>query len=141
MTKNKTDIIQIGEDLFKKAPVLPKNIRDGFIIILPWAALVIGILRVYRVSLGLYYLATVPATVGFVPIIYLGGIFAVISGVMLIMAFPQVRKELYSGWKLIFWSEIVSLVSALLLPGLLLVGVIGALITLYLLYQVKSSYK
>lgn len=143
---NKTgnDIIKTLEDFFKKAPSLPTSARDVLYKITPWFAIIFGVLGVLA---GL-------AAVGVSPIAVFGGvsaggavlisgILAIITSVMMILAFPKLRRSQMAGWKLLFWSQAISVLSSVLAGGLNgIVGtVIGALIGFYILFQIKSYYK
>lgn len=136
-------IDQIG-GIFNSLPALPKGGREFFVMILPWVALILGALGVLRTisSFGLFSY--------FSPYMALGGVDAVgrgmiivilglVSSVLLLMAFPGLNAKKSKGWKLIYYSEIVSLVSSIVIFSL--GGILITLIGFYILYQVKSYYK
>ncbi|PIZ97017.1 MAG: hypothetical protein COX79_03875 [Candidatus Levybacteria bacterium CG_4_10_14_0_2_um_filter_36_16] len=58
---------------------------------------------------------------------------------LLLMAFPGTKARKMSGWNLLFWSEAVSAVSAVV--SMAFGGVVGAAIGFYILFQIKSHYK
>lgn len=139
-TKN-NDIVATLEDFYAKAPDLPQNAQETLVTILPWLALIFGLLGLL-VGLG---------AVGVSPLALLGGIhmafnvllsgvLTIASSVLLLMAYPGLQKRRYIGWKYSFWSEAVSLLGAVLSFNIV-GGIIGALIVYYLLFQVKSHYK
>lgn len=143
--KNSFDgyIDQVGE-MFSKLPAMPKGGREFFVMILPWFALIFGILGVLGAisSFGLFSY--------FSPYMYLGGadavgrgmitvVLSVVSSVLLLMAFSGLNKRKERGWKFIYFSEVVALVSNLVMFSVF--GVLLTLVGFYILYQVRSYYK
>lgn len=135
------DMVVTLEDFFKKAPQLPKGGRDVIVTITPWIALIFGILGVIA-GVGLVGVSPLGlfggTSVAFGALI--SGVLAIISSVLMLMAFPKLQKHLYGGWMLLFWSEVVNVVSQVINLNLL-GAVIGGLIGFYLLFQIKSYYK
>lgn len=143
--KKGTNIVAMMEDWFSKLPSLPKNWQEVIVKITPWLALIFGVLGVL-VSLVGVGLLTVLA-----PFVLLGGglgrasggvigaVLALVSSALLLAAFPGTKKRQMGGWKLLFYSEVVSLVSALVAvsPS----GVLGSAIGFYILFQIKNYYK
>ena len=66
-----------------------------------------------------------------------------LEGVIMIVAFPALKKRAQRGWNLLFWSLVLSIVSSVLSLSVfgVIQSVIGALIGYYFLYQMKSYYK
>jgi hypothetical protein len=58
----------------------------------------------------------------------------------MVLALPGLFARKMSGWTLMFYAQIVSAVSSIL-AGSILGGLIGALISLYILFQVRVLYK
>jgi len=133
------------EDWFMKLPSLPKSATDVLVKITPWIALIFGILGILAGLAGLGILTALS------PFVMMGNglsgtatslltaVLAVVSSALLLAAFPGTKALKMTGWNMLFWSEVVSTVSSLLL--LSLSGVIGAFIGFYLLYQIKRYYK
>lgn len=133
------------EEFFMKFPALPKNAKDVLVKVTPWFALIFGLLGVLAGLAGLGILSVLS------PFMMLGGSFsqtsgsligivvAVVSSALLLAAFPGTKAHKMQGWNMLFWSEVASVVSAVL--SLALTGVIFSLISFYLLYQIKSYYK
>lgn len=128
------------EDVFKKAPHLPKNIREVLVTITPWLALIFGILGILG-GIG---------AVGVSPIALFGGVYAsafvlfsgilaLAASVLLLMAFSSLLKRQVKGWTLLFFAEVISAVASLL--SLSVGAVIGVLIGFYLLFEIKGQYK
>lgn len=138
--KQASDFIATLDNFFKQAPKLPSSATDVLVKIAPWISLIFGILGVI---VGL-------SAVGISPIALFGGVHAsfevllvgvvsIVSSVLMLMAYPKLVKKEYKGWELLFWSEVVSAVSAVI--SLSVGSVIGILIGFYLLFQIKSYYK
>ncbi len=146
---NSNDYVHTMEQWFAKAPALPKNARDILVKVMPWIALIFGVLGILGAIGGMGLLAaTSPLAVmggadtvssygtGFIAsLIWLG------SSVLLLAAYPGLKSHSYKGWKLLFWSEVLSLVGAIVSISSILSGLIGALIGFYILFQIKSHYK
>ena len=150
MTKHESnDIVLIMEPWFAKLPELPTNAKDILVKVMPWIALIFGILGVLGSISGLLALTVTS------PLAVIGGVEGVssygtgfiatliwlVSAALMLAAFPGLKAHSYKGWKLLFWSEVVSLIGAVVSISSLVPGVIGALIGFYLLYQIKSYYK
>lgn len=133
------------EDMFKKLPALPPQAVDVLVTITPWIAVIFGILGVLAglAGFGLLTAFTPLAMMGGAPTTYgLGFVSAIgllVSSVLMLVAFPGLNKRKASGWNLLFWSEVVSALSSLV--GFNLGSVVGILIGLYILFQIKPRYK
>lgn len=133
------------EDWFDKLPSLPKNATDVLVNITPWIALVFGILGVLGSLAGLGILTALSPFVmlgngiGGTATTLLTAALSLVSSALLLAAFPGTKARRMGGWNFLFWSEVVSTLSSVLL--LSLTGVIGAFIGFYLLYQIKGYYK
>lgn len=133
------------EGWFMKLPALPKEARDVIAKITPWIALIFGILGVLG-SIAALGIVTV-----FSPLAMVGGgvaaagtgiiaaLLGLVSSALLLAAFPGTRKFKLSGWNFLFYSEAVSLLSAVL--GISIPGIVFSLIGFYLIFQIKSHYK
>ena len=138
--KTANDLIKMLENFFKQLPKLPNNVTDILVQLAPWLSLIFG---VFGIITGL-------GALGLSPLAHLGGIDAsfmvlatgivsIVASVIMLLAYPKLVKRQYKGWELLFWSEIISAISAIIM---LYVGaVLGILIGLYLLFQIKSYYK
>lgn len=133
------------ENLFLKLPPLPKSANEFIVSITPWLALILGIIGVIG-SLSAFGLSTV-----FSPLILLGGgvkaatgliavaVISLIASVLMVVAVPSLFKKKAPGWTLLFWSEILGILSAIV--SLSLGSLIFPLIWLYVLFQIKPYYK
>lgn len=135
----------LTEYLVKKAPALPVNIREAIVNFAPWVTLVILVLTLPLV------LAVFGLGAFFAPFSFLGGITAgtnyiltiVFSGVQLVleaMAIPGLFNRKRSAWNLVYYAALVGALQNIVtfnLGGL----IIGTLLSLYILFQVKEYYK
>ncbi len=143
--KKSTNVVAMMEEWFSKLPSLPKNWQEVIVKVTPWIALIFGVLGVLVSLVGVGLLTALA------PFVLLGGgigrasggiigaVLALVSSVLLLAAFPGTKKGQMGGWKMLFYSEVVSLVSALVAisPS----GVLGSAIGFYILFQIKSYYK
>ena len=137
-------IVGVMEGFFKQLPALPAGAVDTLFKIAPWIAIIFGILGVLSGLAGFGILtAFAPfAVAGGVSGYGLGFIAAIgliVSSLLMLAAYPGLKAGKMNGWTLLFWSEVVSVVSSLI--GFNVGSVIGALIGFYLLFQIKPKYK
>ncbi|HEX8931725.1 MAG TPA: hypothetical protein VF810_01060 [Patescibacteria group bacterium] len=138
--KQAANLIAWMEDLFAKVPNLPKGGRDVLVAIAPWLALIFGILGIIGGigALGLSPLAMLGGlNTSFM--ILVAGVGGIISSILMLIAYPKLRKKQYKGWEWLFWSEVVGTVASVL--SLSIMSIIFVLVGFYLLFQIKSYYK
>jgi hypothetical protein len=146
---NKSFLTQIEStlDLYfnKKAPQLPANIKEAIVKYGPYITLVLLVLSLPFI-LGLLGLSAL-----FMPAAALGGArfgLTYMLGVILMLvqlglevwALPGLFKRQKSGWDKLFYSSLVSVVYNLVSMNLFGL-IIGAMISFYFLFQVRSYYK
>lgn len=135
--------IDMAEKYFMKLPALPKGGRNFIVTVLPWIALIFGALGTFGGVVALLSFSFIsPVSYGILKNPGTGLVITVlglISAIFLLMSFSGLKKSKEKGWKFIFYSETVSLISNIVLfnPG----GVILNLVGFYFLYQVRSHYK
>ncbi len=140
-----TNIIKSVEDVYAKAPALPKGARDFLYSATPWVSLILGILTVLG-SLSAFGLSAVFSPFaalgggsGFAAGLLIASAIGIAEGVLMVVAFPSLRKGVLRGWNLLFWAEVLGIAGSVALFSV--AGVIGGLIVLYLLFQIKPYYK
>jgi len=145
MAKTSDQVVGYMEDVYAKLPSLPVGAKDFVVSIAPWLSIIFGILIVVA-SLSAFGLvavfspfATYSGGAGFAGALFLTAVLGIAEGGLMIFAFPSLRKQVMRGWTLLFWSEVLGAVSAVV--SLSIGGVIGALIAFYFLFQIKSYYK
>ena len=147
-TNSSKNFIDTLEDFFKKAPAIPANGREVLVKVAPWIALIFGILGVLGALGGLGLLTVFSPLAVFSGASgaasygtgFIAALVWLVSSVLMLAAYPGTRARKLSGWNLLFWSEVVSLVGSLL-SGAIVSAVVGALIGFYLLFQIKSYFK
>jgi hypothetical protein len=129
--------------LVRKAPFpIPDQLKEILVRFGPWIALVLLIL-----SLPVLLLAFGVGTL-FLP--FAGGPYARTFGYptilvliemgLLVAALPGLFARKMSGWTLLFYSQMVSILSSLLY-GWVVNALLGGLISLYILFQIRSLYR
>ncbi|OGK23902.1 hypothetical protein A3A46_01045 [Candidatus Roizmanbacteria bacterium RIFCSPLOWO2_01_FULL_37_13] len=135
----------LSEYLVKKAPALPVNVKEAIVKFAPWVTLVVFIITL-PVVFAVFGLGAILA-----PLSFLGGVnagtnyilslvFSAIQLVLEAMAIPGLFKRSKSAWTLVFYASLVGGVQSIVtfnLGGL----IIGTLLSLYILFQVKEYYK
>ena len=137
------------DDSYAKLPVLPKGATDFIVNIAPWLSLIFGVLSILVGVSAFGFLAVLSpfaavAGAGAYAITgLLSSLVLLVQGVIMIVAFPSLKKRGQRGWNLLFWSLVLSIVSSVLSLSVfgVIQSVIGALIGYYFLYQMKSYYK
>lgn len=128
--------------LVQKAPFqIPNNAREVIVRFAPWIALVLLVLSlpVVLLALGLSaavlpFAATQATGLGFTMIV------VVVTLVLDAMALPGLFARRMGGWRLIFYARLVTIVSSLL-QGAIVGGILGGLISLYILFQIRPLYE
>lgn len=129
--------------LVKKAPFqVPDNVREWLVKFGPWIALVLMIVTLPLVLLA-FGISTVflPfAGAGYAAGFGLSTILAIVQFGLQVAALPGLFARKMSGWTLLFYAQLVWILAALL-TGWIVHALLGGLISLYLLFQVRSLYR
>jgi hypothetical protein len=156
----------LDEWLVKKAPFqLPENARKGLVTALPWLTLLGGLLMLWA-AWGLYSLITYvnpfvglanelnaayglgyTSPVGFGPMVWVSLGLLAVEAVLFFIAFPALQAHKKSGWNILFWVTLLNVVQNLMSLigytsnfGAFLLSLLGSVVGLYLLFQVRSYY-
>lgn len=138
-------LIGTVEEWFSKLPPLPKKWNEVIVKITPWIALIFGVLGVFTALAAVGVLTVLAPFVavgsgaGAASSGIIGSVLFLISSALLLLAFPGTKARKMHGWNLLFYSEVVSLISSVI--AFSFGGVIGNLIGFYILFQIKSHYK
>lgn len=147
-TGNQLSIAKLEEFLelylVQKAPALPENIKEFIVKYGPYISIVMMVLMAPALIAILGFSSVI------MPYAYMGGIrpgfnFSISTIFMIgqitlqIIALPGLFKRAKSAWKLMFYASLVGLVYSLL-NGALVNGIVSALISFYILFQIKSLY-
>ena len=128
--------------LVKKAPFqIPDGAKEAIVKYGPWIAVVLIVLAVPPI---LMLLGLGALLVPFGGASYAAGftyftLLLIVEIGLAIAALPGLFARKMSGWRFLFYSRIIAIVSSLL-AGLLVSAVIGGLLSLYILFQVRPLY-
>ena len=131
--------------LVKKAPyTLPPKAKEFFVKLAPWGNIfaIILVLPLILILIGiqasfssLFYFYS--GTAYYLPA-WTWQVLAIAQVVLLIIALPGLFKRTKSGWKWMFYAEIVMVVYGLM--SLNLSSIIGYVLSMYFLFQIKDQY-
>lgn len=133
--------------LVKKAPALPKNVKEILVKFAPWISILMVVLGLPAV-LALFGLGAMMYSTPFTAYgMYRAGggfslavLFLVVTLGLQALAVPGLMKRQMAGWNFMYYSVFVNAIYSLL-NGEVISLVVGSVISLYLLFQVKSMYK
>ncbi len=136
--------------LVKKAPFqIPSNIKEALVRFGPWLIIVFMIMTLPAV-LWIFGLATIAApfttfggpgyTASFTLTLMISAIATGAAIVLELMALPGLFARKIIGWRYVYWSSLIS-IAASLLTGNIGGAILGGIISLYILFQIKSFYK
>ncbi len=149
----------------KSAPKLPENGKKMLVEWLPWINLVIGVFTLLSVywlwhwahlannlinyanslsqALGTNTVVSHRLTVG----LWLSLIILAVEAVIYLAAFPAVRARKKAGWDLLFYGLLINIVYGVVILftnyggfGTFLSSLIGSVIGLWLLFQIRDKY-
>jgi hypothetical protein len=129
--------------LVTKAPFqIPDGAKEAIVKYAPWIAIVLLALAVPALLfvLGIGALFVPFGGVGYATTFgYLSVLLVIVLGLE-IAALPGLFARKMQGWRLMFYARIVAIVSSLL-SFAVLNAIVGGLITLYIMFQVRSLYE
>ena len=129
--------------LVTKAPIqIPDNVKEWLVRYGPWITIVVLVLTLpaLLVVLGLGAILVPFAAVGYGTGFSLFAIGVAVEVVLTVMALPGLFARKMSGWTFLFYARLVSIL-ARLLAGAVVSALVVGLISLYVLFQVRTLYK
>lgn len=129
--------------LVQKAPFqFPDNVREFIVKYGPWIMVVLMVLSLPAILfvLGLGTFAVPFGGVGYATGFGIAAIGMIATFVLNVLALPGLFARKMQGWTFLFYGELVSIASSLL-QGAVISAIIGGLIGLYILFQVRTLYK
>ena len=129
----------------KKAPALPQDIKEVIVKFGPWITLVLGLMSIPvilpLIGLGAV-LSPVAAMMGarYGMTYNISLVLTLISTVLMFISIPNLLKRSMAGWNMLFYSVLVGFLASLFSYNFL-GALISGVISLYILYQIKSMYK
>lgn len=128
--------------LVRKAPFqLPDAVKEWLVRYGPWITVVLLVLTLpaLLVALGLSAAFLPFAGIGYATGFTYLTVLVVAQCIMMALALPGLFARRMSGWKMLFYAQIVSVVGSLL-SGSIVGTLVGALIGFYLLFQIRPLY-
>lgn len=128
--------------LVKQAPFqIPDAGREMIVKFGPWITVILLILTlpILLVALGIGTILIPFGGVGYASTFGLLTIFIVIEIGLMIAALPGLFARKMAGWRLLFYSQLISIVYNVL-SGHIVSGLLFGLIALYILFQVRPLY-
>jgi hypothetical protein len=129
--------------LVQKAPFqIPDGGREWIVKYGPWIAVVLLILTLPPLlfALGIGAVVMPFAGVGYAAGFTYLTILVLVNVGLMVMALPGLFGRKIAGWNLLFYAQLVGFLTSLL-SGSVLGGLIGLLISLYILFQVRGLYR
>lgn len=136
-------IINFLDSLYSRLPHFSLEIRHFIVMLLPFLTIFFGVLITFASFmdiLGTPFLSVFGTDEGagvFRKLMFVN-IIGIAQGLFMIFAFRALKRKARKGWILIFWSQILWIISALITfsPSFLL-----GFVFLYPLFQVRDSYR
>ncbi len=127
--------------LVQKAPFqIPNDAKEWIVKFSPWIAVVLLVITLPAVLFALGLGAALVPFGMVVPGFAYVWILLLAHVVLLVLALPGLFARKMSGWKLVFYARILSIVSSLL-AGAIVSAVLGGLISLYVLFQIRDKFR
>lgn len=127
-----------------KAPEMPEGVKNAIVVFMPWIMIVIVVLSIPTIialfggAAFLPFTYTGQVSYGFMSI--LSHIFGLGAVVLEVMAIPGLLKKTSRGWKLLFYSALLGLISSLLI-GNIFGFLISLIISMYIIFQIREKYR
>ena len=143
-----TYLAQIEEQLdlylVQKAPELPDNIKNILVVIIPWLVIIGIVISIPTILAAFGITAVLAPAYAFTPSF---GLFAILATIISIvglvfnaMAVPGLLRKDRKGWTYSFYACLIGILSSLI-AGAFVSAILGGLIGLYLLFQIKEKYR
>lgn len=136
-------LVNFLDTLYSKLPSFSQELRQFLIKILPWIALIFGLLITFASIMdiiGTPFLSVLSPGegVGIFQKLMIVNVIGVFEGVFMLFAFKPLKRKQKKGWRLLFWSQLLWIIAALisLSPSFIL-----GFIFFYPLFQVRESYR
>lgn len=128
--------------LVKKAPFqIPDGGREFIVKYGPWITIFFMVISLpallFILGVGTFLMPF--GGVGYSSAFGLSAILLIVHLGLMIAALPGLFARKMSGWRLVFYSQAISIVSSLI-SGAILAAIVGGLIGMYILFQIRSLY-
>lgn len=135
-------VIELFDKPYSLLPQFSSDVKAAVIKILPYLAIIFGLLITIASIMEILgtpfisILAFGKSTL--IQTLLLTNVLGIVQGILMVSAFTGLRRMSKRGWKLIFWSQILWIISSLISFSITLI--LGFLF-LYPLLKVRSEYK
>ncbi len=135
--------------IFANAPHLPKKVVDVLVKIAPYLVLISGLFLISGGLRSIFGFKSLNNVLGFlvnIPSVYfyLIGLLQIVAGIISVAAYQPLKNNLMSGWLALLGLTILELlmnvVSVIFLGSGIFGLLLGLLISLYFLYELRDSY-
>jgi hypothetical protein len=132
------------EYLGKKAPALPPGVKSFLVLVAPWLIIISILMALPAVLLllginaflpGLFYYQAI-GSVNFTLVLLIETLALVFN----LIALPGLFKKTVSGWTWVYYAVLAQTLASLFSANLA-GGIIGLIISMYILFQVRSYYR
>lgn len=138
----KFNVIELFDKAYSLLPQFSSDVKEVVVKILPYITLVFGLLLAFASImeiLGTSFISILAfGKSTLIQTLLLTNVLGIVQGILMVSAFTALRKRNKRGWKLIFWSQILWIISSLISFSITL---ILGFIFLYPLLKVRSEYK
>ncbi|HLC87469.1 MAG TPA: chromate transporter [Patescibacteria group bacterium] len=130
----------------KKAPALPVGVKEFLVMIAPWITLVSVVISLPAVLALLGISSFVMPMSSYMGYANTGSLWMVSSAILVItivleaLAIPGLFSRSKQGWNYVFYSSLIG-IAANIISLNLIGGLIGAVISFYFLFQLRSHYR
>ena len=136
-----TDFLELY--LVKKAPTIPAKWQNILVKALPWVTLIFLILSLPFIfallGLGVALFPAYATGISYTFTQVLLMVILLISLILEVMALPKLFKNQKRGWELLYYATLIGAIYNLYSSGL--IGtLLGLLISLYILFQIRTHY-
>jgi hypothetical protein len=129
----------------QKAPQLPTGLKEGIVKFSPYLTIIgliifaFSIFPLILLILGVSAISTAVGQYASTGGMMVSLVFLIVIELMYLIALPGLFKRNISGWNMIFYAQLVSILSQLIQMNI--VGaILSALIGFYFLFQVRAYY-
>ncbi len=135
----------LDEYLGQKAPQIPAIWRQRLVTVIPWITLIIFVLTLPAILLvfgigavlipGAMMVGGIGTGVGYT----IGLIFLAVTLLLELIALPGLFKHTHQGWRFAYYASLLSMLHNIIYFSI--GGIIGGIIGLWILFQIKSYYR
>jgi len=138
----------LDEYLGKKAPAMPENAKETLAAFGPYISIISIVIALPAITaiLGLGSILSFMGPLAGVPYMsfgfgyYIGLIGIIVSVVFNGLAIPGLFKRTMGAWRFMYYATLASFVGSVI-QGSITSALLGGLIGMYVLFQLKSKYK